>query len=507
MERSTLEQRVESGDPLQASADALIVPVAFGEEGLHFLQTAQAASDALDGEIVALATDARYSGKAGSTMVLPTLGRLPARRVVLAGIGSRDRYSADILSKSLGAAVRAASAHGARHIAVALPDAEWGIALDETLEASAVGAALGLYRFERHRGTVSARGADEGTVESITHFASDLSIDTAKGALRRAMAISDAVTLARDLGNEPGSVLNPETFAARALEVADAAGLQIEILATPELEALGAAATLAVGGGSATGPRLIRLRYEPSSSAESNRVVGLVGKAITFDTGGYSIKPYEGMLDMKSDMSGGAAVLATMSALGALDCPVTVEATICAAENMISGTAFRPGDVLMGMNGVTMEILSTDAEGRLVLADGLVDTARRGATELIDLATLTGAAVVALGNGTTALFSSDDSLAERLQEAASYAGERTWRMPLTEDLESKIKGDVADIKNTGGRAGGAITAALFLQHFTEGLPWAHLDIAGTARQDKASGLGPKGATGVGVRTLLRYLTA
>jgi leucyl aminopeptidase len=236
-------------------------------------------------------------------------------------------------------------------------------------------------------------------------------------------------------------------------------------------------------------------------------VVGLVGKAITFDTGGYSIKPYEAMLDMKGDMAGGAAVLGTMSALHALNCPVPVVAAICAAENMISGTAFRPGDVIEGMNGVTMEILSTDAEGRLVLADGLVDTARRGATELIDLATLTGAAVVALGNGTTALFASDDALAEGLLSAADETGERMWRMPLIDDLESKIKGDVADIKNTGGRAGGAITAALFLRHFSEQLPWAHLDIAGSARQEKPGSLGPKGASGVGVRTLLRYLTA
>jgi leucyl aminopeptidase len=208
---------------------------------------------------------------------------------------------------------------------------------------------------------------------------------------------------------------------------------------------------------------------------------------------------------MKGDMAGGAAVLGAMSALRDLDCPVAVEATICAAENMISGTAFRPGDVIRGMNGVTMEILSTDAEGRLVLADGLVDTARRGATELIDLATLTGAAIVALGDGTTALFASDDTLANGLLDAAERTGERMWRMPLIDDLERKIEGDVADIKNTGGRSGGAITAALFLQHFSEGLPWAHLDIAGPSRQEKASAIGPKGATGVGVRTLLRYL--
>jgi leucyl aminopeptidase len=281
--------------------------------------------------------------------------------------------------------------------------------------------------------------------------------------------------------------------------VAQASGLEIEVLGPPQLAEIGAAATLAVGGGSVNTPRLIRLRYQPAAPPTGSQVVGLVGKAITFDTGGYSIKPYEGMLEMKGDMSGGAAVLGAMSALRDLECATPVEASICAAENMISGTAFRPGDVIRGMNGVTMEVLSTDAEGRLVLADG--------ATELIDLATLTGAAIVALGNGTTALFATDDTLANALLASAERTGERMWRMPLIDELECKIEGDVADIKNTGGRAGGAITAALFLKHFSEGLPWAHLDIAGPARQEKASAIGPKGATGVGVQTLLRYLTA
>jgi leucyl aminopeptidase len=341
----------------------------------------------------------------------------------------------------------------------------------------------------------------------VRFVGTQLSGADAERALRRAAAVARGVNLARDLGNEPASTLTPEEFASRAQAVAQESALEIEVLGPPELAAIGAAATLAVGGGSINTPRLIRLRYRPADNPAGSRVVGLVGKAITFDTGGYSIKPYEGMLEMKGDMSGGAAVLGAMSALRDLACPTPVEATICAAENMISGTAFRPGDVIRGMNGVTMEILSTDAEGRLVLADGLVDTARRGATELIDLATLTGAAVVALGDGTTALFATDDTLAERLLNSAERTGERMWRMPLIDELERKIEGDVADIKNTGGRAGGAITAALFLKHFSEGLPWAHLDIAGSARQEKASAIGPKGATGIGVQTLLRYLVA
>jgi leucyl aminopeptidase len=270
---------------------------------------------------------------------------------------------------------------------------------------------------------------------------------------------------------------------------------------------LGMGAITAVGKGSANEPRLIHLVYRPDSAVDSGRSIGIVGKCITFDTGGYSIKPYEGMLEMKGDMSGGSAVLGAMSALRALGVRHTVHAVICAAENMISGEAFRPGDILTALNGVTIEILSTDAEGRLVLADGLVYCARQGVEEMIDLATLTGAIVVALGDGTAGLFANDDALADRILAASEVSGERMWRMPLIDELNENIRGSVGDIKNTGGRPGGAITAALFIKHFAEGLPWAHLDIAGCNRTTKASAYTPKGATGYGTRTLIDYLLA
>lgn len=499
--------RLEASDPLQATTDALVISAAAGESGVQWSASANAVNKALSGELETLAADARFTGRSSATLVVPTLGRLPARRVVLAGVGPQERFDQDAYTRAVGAALRAAREYGAKSASVALPDPAWSLALGLAIEGAVLGASLGQYQFESYRGSASSESAMKKELSDVVVHSGEIAEDEAQHALQRGVAVARAVNLARDLGNEPASVLNPETLAARAREIAEVSGLEIEILGPEALAEIGAEATLAVGSGSAVGPRMIRLSYQPASGSTGNRTVGLVGKAITFDTGGYSIKPYEGMLDMKGDMSGGAAVLGTMSALRDLQCPVPVEATICAAENMISGTAFRPGDVLRGMNGVTMEILSTDAEGRLVLADGLIDTARRRATELIDLATLTGAAIVALGNGTTALFASDDELAEKLQQAAESTGERMWRMPLTEELESKIKGDVADIKNTGGRAGGAITAALFLQHFTEGLPWAHLDIAGPARQTKAGPLGPKGSTGVGVRTLLRYLTS
>ena len=500
-----MELYVASGDPLRDSADALVAFAADAAEAPIWSECATRLDAATSGELKRLATDSRFAGKLATTLVVPTLGRLAARRIVLAGVGRANELREIAITRASGAAARAARDAGAATVALALPDKAWGLDPATALEASAVGVRLGLYRFDLYRGAAAANADGSRDIEEIRLFAPGLSDDVARSALDRAEAVASAVSLARDLGNEPASTLTPSALAERARAIGDSARLEVEILGPIELAALGANAMLAVGGGSVNPPRLIRLRYRPDRGAAESPIVGLVGKAITFDTGGYSIKPYEGMLDMKGDMAGGAAVLGVMSVLHRLGCPVQVEATICAAENMISGTAFRPGDVIKGMNGVTMEILSTDAEGRLVLADGLVDTARRGATELIDLATLTGAAVVALGSGTTALFASDNDLAIRLLDAADAAGERMWRLPLIDELERKIEGDVADIKNTGGRAGGAITAALFLRHFREGLPWAHLDIAGSARQEKASATGAKGATGVGVRTLLRYL--
>ncbi len=493
-----------NADPLVDSADALILPLFAGKDEPVWSETAKRADEALSGHLRELANESRFRARTGATFAIPTFGLLPAKRVILVGIGSPGSNTANALLTAGGAGARAARDLGARDVVIALPESE-NEAPEHLVETLATGVGLGMYQFAKYRGAAAAETSVSPELERVTFAAPNLSGARSALALTHAEAVIRAVNLARDLTNEPASTLTPASMAERATEIANANGLEIEVLGPAELAELGAAAILTVGGGSSNPPQLIRLRYRPENAAEDKRKIGLVGKAITFDTGGYSIKPYEGMLEMKGDMAGGAAVLGAMSALRDLGCPVPVEATICAAENMISGTSFRPGDIIRGMNGVTMEILSTDAEGRLVLADGLVDTARRGATELIDLATLTGAAVVALGEGTVAIFASDDRLAEQIQTAAKSAGERMWRLPLTEELERKIEGDVGDIKNSGGRGGGAITAALFLQHFTEGLPWAHLDIAGSSRQDRATSLGPKGATGVGVRTLLQYL--
>lgn len=498
---------LQSGDVL-AAADAVILPVftATGADPAPDLTgPAAAAADAsLGGELSRLAADARFTGARGRTFAVATLGTLPARRIILAGLGREDELSVEAIRQAWGAATVAARDAGAAQIRSALPPTGAGLDAATALSAAVEGARLATYRFTTYAG-VGRTGPEPAEVASLAFAGEGAELDAMAAAIGAGDAVAAAVAMARDLVSEPASVLNPAEMAARAEAVAAASGLEIRVLGLAELEALGAGAILAVGKGSANEPRLIHLTYRPEGGGTGDRQVGLVGKCITFDTGGYSIKTYDGMLQMKTDMAGGAAVLGAMSALRALGCTETVHGVICAAENMISGTAFRPGDILTAMNGVTIEVLSTDAEGRLVLADGLVYTARQGATELIDLATLTGAAVVALGDSTTALFASDDDLANAILDASEFAGEHTWRMPLTDALKEKIRGDVGDIKNTGGRAGGAITAALFLERFREGLPWAHLDIAGSARAERATAYTPKGASGTGVRTLLAYL--
>jgi leucyl aminopeptidase len=493
---------VQAGNALTEAADALIVPVSISDGTSNLTGLAAEVDAALDGELAKLAADARFTGKRGATLVVPTLGKIAARRVVLAGLGNGDALNGETIRRAYGAATTAARDAGATSVDAALPDAQNGLDEDAVLGAAAEGALLATYRFTKYYG--AARNDDPAPRE-VSKFTFIGDVKNGKSALAKAQAVADGVALARDLVGEPASVLNPKTMAKHAKRVAKDNDLEIEVLGPEEMEKLGMGAILAVGKGSVNEPRLIHLIYRPEGATSDTRQIGFVGKCITFDTGGYSIKPYEGMLEMKTDMAGGAAVLGAMSALRAIGCKHVVHGVICAAENMISGEAFRPGDILTALNGVTIEILSTDAEGRLVLADGLVYTARQGAQELIDLATLTGAAVVALGEGTTALFSNNDDLAAKLEAAAAKAGERFWRMPLTDALEDNIRGDVGDIKNSGGRQGGAITAALFLQHFSEGLPWAHLDIAGSARATKGSPYTPKGATGVGVRTLLEYV--
>jgi leucyl aminopeptidase len=329
-------------------------------------------------------------------------------------------------------------------------------------------------------------------------------------ALELAVAVARAVYLARDLINMPSLVKTPEWLADRAVEVASASGLTARVVGQADLEAGGFGGLVAVGAGSPRGPRLVELTYRGPDAPDGSRPRRvLVGKGITFDSGGLSLKPAASMVDMKTDMSGAAAVLGALSACAAAGVPGDVRGLLCLAENMIDGGAMRPGDVITIRGGRTVEVLNTDAEGRLVLADGLAYAVEGGRPDaLVDVATLTGAISVALGRRTAGLFASDDGLAEALSAAATQAGERLWRLPLVEDYRPAIDSPVADLANIGRAldvAGGSIVAALFLREFTAGAPWAHLDIANTARSDSDDGEISKGGTGWGVRTLLAWL--
>jgi leucyl aminopeptidase len=319
-------------------------------------------------------------------------------------------------------------------------------------------------------------------------------------AVERGRVLGESSNIARDLCNEPSNVLTPSAFATRAQQIASEVGLAVEILDEDEIARLRMGLLLGVARGSAEPPRVIVLRHEPAG-APAAPVLGLVGKGITFDTGGISIKPAEGMDRMKDDMAGGAAVICAMRAIAALKAPIRVVGVVPAAENMPGGRAIKPGDVLTGASGKTVEVLNTDAEGRLILGDGLWYAQRLGATHLVDVATLTGACVVALGKAASGLFGRPDSWVEIVRSIAANTGDRAWPMPVYEEYSEQMRSEIADMVNTGGRAAGACTAAAFLKEFTGDLPWAHLDIAGTAWADDAKPWQTKGATGIAVRTL------
>ncbi|HEX5475382.1 MAG TPA: leucyl aminopeptidase [Vicinamibacterales bacterium] len=319
-------------------------------------------------------------------------------------------------------------------------------------------------------------------------------------AFERGRILGEACNLARALCNEPSNVLTPSVFADRAMSIAGEAGVQVEVLDQRAIEQLGMGLLLGVARGSAEPPRLIVMRHEPAG-APAAPVLGLVGKGITFDTGGISIKPADGMERMKDDMAGGAAVICAMRAIAQLKAPIKVVGVVPTTENMPGGRAVKPGDVLTGASGKTVEVINTDAEGRLVLGDGLWYARQIGATHLVDVATLTGACMIALGRAASGLFGQPDAWRDTIQGVAATAGDRCWPLPLYDEYADQLRSEIADVMNSGGRPAGACTAAMFLKEFAGGRPWAHLDIAGTAWAEDARPYQPKGATGIAVRTL------
>jgi leucyl aminopeptidase len=425
-----------------------------------------------------------------------------APRLIVVGVGRRRDFTADVLRRAVTTGALAARHRRATTLAIACEPLP-GLSPERAVQAIAEGVCLANYDGRSYKTDPEPRTWIVSATVGIDGDAGQLG-----RALERGRLLGDYTNRARALSNAPGNELTPRVFAERASAIASEAGLSVEVLDETRIADLKMGLLLGVARGSNEPPRVVVLRYEPAADAAgaapvaNGVVLGLVGKGITFDTGGISIKPADNMDKMKDDMSGGAAVVCAMAAMAALRAPVRCIGVIPMSENMPNGRAVKPGDVLTSAEGKTVEVLNTDAEGRLILGDGLWYARQLGATHLIDIATLTGACVVALGKTTSGLFGTPPAWVEQVRAASERAGDRSWPMPVFDDYKEQLKSDIADFTNTGGRAGGAITGALFIKEFAGDLPWVHIDIAGTAWAEDAKPYQPKGATGAGVRTLI-----
>jgi leucyl aminopeptidase len=505
-----MKVEVTGAAPLEVEASVLAVPVF--EEDVGAAKGLFAELDRrLDGHLAAAARGEEFKGKADQILSIRTLGRMRAGQVAVVGLGKREageatlpRTGFEALRAAAGKVARAAQAAGASRLAFAAPR----LPGQSAAEARAVveGALLGAYRFERYK---SEKRKEKGLESLAVILPQGLERSKeVKEAVALARSVAAAVAWARDLVNEPPLACTPTHLAQAAKELAREAGLHAEIQGPREIAALRMGMFLGVSRGSAEEPRLVKLSWIPKGTAARRPPVVLVGKAITFDSGGLSLKPTESMVDMKTDMAGAAAALGAMRVVAELAPPFPVHALVGACENMPGGRAYKPSDVLIARNGKTVEVTNTDAEGRLVLGDVLAWGAETLKPALmVDLATLTGACVVALGTTTTGAFGPDGEAMEAVLAAARAAGEDTWRLPLVESVKEELKSDVADLKNAGARWGGSISAAWFLKEFVGDAPWVHLDIAGPSSSTKERGYVGKGGTGVGIRTLVELVRA
>ncbi|GGG72421.1 leucyl aminopeptidase [Edaphobacter dinghuensis] len=473
-------------------------------------------SDAVTNAAAKVIASGEFKAAFGETLLLHAPNGLKAERLLLVGLGKAGSLSVNEVRRGAGVAVRAAKPRGLTQIAIIFPEdhALSDEHLDELpclLMSRAVveGALLADPDYDTYKTT-----RKETALQTLSIVAKENEKSTRaeiQDGFNEGLIIAGAQNFTRSLVNEPGNVLTPTVLGQRAAEMCAEMGLKCEVFSTEKLHELKMGAFWAVAQGSAEPPALIVMTYEPKlekgkSPAKDAPVIGLVGKGITFDTGGISIKPADGMEKMKYDMAGAGAMIGAMRAIAQLKPKVKVISVVCSAENMPGGKAFKPGDVVTAMSGKTIEIINTDAEGRLVLADGLHYAKTLGCTHLIDAATLTGACVVALGMVNAGLFSNDDKTCEKFLDAMNISGEKFWRLPCTDDYRELINSQIADIRNTGGtRWGGAITAALFLREFVGDTPWVHLDIAGCAWNDETKPAIAKGPTGIGVRSILEWV--
>ncbi len=476
-----MDIRLEPKKLGEVDSDALVI---VGFEG------APPESSAAD-QIKELYDSGEFSGKNLETAILHRPAGLKAKRLVLAGGGKRDKFDAADLRKLTGAVVRTLKAKGIHTVSLALDEPFRG---DDFAAAAVEGAVLADLENDRYK---------TDPKKNEKQIASFAVLGGSQAAVDRGRILAEAQNFTRELANEPANVLTPTLLAERAKQMASEFGLECEVLDQDRMRQLGMGALLGVAQGSAEPPALIVIRYKPATASASKDHLGLIGKGVTFDTGGISIKPSEGMEKMRYDMAGGAAVLGAMRAIAQLKPSIPVTALVPTVENMPGSKAQRPGDIVKSLSGKTVEVLNTDAEGRLILIDALTYAQRLGCTHMVDAATLTGAIVVALGGVNVGAFTNNDAFLQKLLAASKTEGEKTWQMPMDEEYKELLKSSFADLHNIGGRSGGAITAAWFIRDFVDETPWIHLDIAGTAWLDDAKPYMAKGATGVGLRTFVR----
>jgi len=485
-----MEIKAVVGDITEIQADALVVNLF---EDVKRPDGATAAVDkALGGAVSQLIDQAAIKGKLGEVTIIHTLGKLPARIVATAGLGKKEDFNLDKVRRVAGDFSRSLRKLNCHRVATVLHGAG-SIEPEDSAEGITEGSLLGLYNFTRYK------KPEYEEIAEMLIIGDNSQLTAVSHGIESGTIMAEATVIARDMVNEPANQMTPTRMAEIAEEIANKYDLEFKVFDSRDMETMGMGALLGVASGSSQPPKMITLGYK--GNPDSRNTAGFLGKGVTFDSGGISIKPSEGMGEMKDDMAGGAAVMAALAAIARLKCKINITVIIPAVENLPSGNALKPGDILKAMNGKTIEIINTDAEGRLILADALSYAVKQSLSPLVDLATLTGACRVALGTGYSGLFSNNQRLANEIANAANKTGEKVWQMPLPEEYKQQNKSLIADIKNTGNRYGGAITAALFLAEFIDDVPWAHIDIAGTASSNKESGYTVKGATGVGVRTL------
>ena len=494
-----METKVVSGDITAIPAQAAIVNLFEAVD--HPGGATGAVDQALDGAISRLIAEGEIKGKLNEVTIIHTLGRIAPARVVVMGLGKQEDFTLDKIRGVAAGALKRLRRIGVERVTTITHGAGIaGLEPEKAAQALVEGSILGLYTFRKHM----TKEPEYGEIEELIIVERDQSkIPALERGCNVGRVMAEATNLARDMINEPGNAMTPADMAEMAKKVAAEWGLEYEVLDREQMQELGMGALLGVAQGSRQPPKLIRLTYKGGGEG----TLGILGKGITFDSGGISIKPAQGMPDMKGDMAGGAAVIAAMRALGELKLPINVTGLVPATENLPDGAALKPGDILKAMNGKTIEIDSTDAEGRLILADALGYARKLGLSPLVDVATLTGACAVALGPVCTGAFGNNQEIVDKVIKAGEEAGEKIWQMPMYEEYKELNKSDYADIKNSGGRNGGAITAAQFLAEFSEDTPWVHLDIASTSFAEKEGAYTPKGGTGVTVRTLVNLALA